>query len=749
MSTKFEKAANIASKFINSTNCPVFLTGRAGTGKTTFLKEMVRTSHKNTIVAAPTGIAAINAEGVTLHSLFQLPFGCFIPSDNTAGNDNISVQLNTPRTLLRDLQMNATKRRMLQELELLIIDEVSMLRADLLDAIDTVLRAIRRKKNTPFGGVQMLFIGDLLQLPPVVKNEEKKYLAPYYPSIYFFMAKALEHRKPKYIELEKIYRQTDQQFISILNRLRNNQVSDDDISILNKYYKPSFKTEEGDGYISLTTHNWKADEINREALRKLPGSMYSYDATVKGDFNEKSYPVEYTLKLKKGAQVMFIKNDYSGEHRYFNGKIGKVSYLDDEEITVSFDDGSMPATVEPYTWENKRYTLDKGTNEIKEKVIGTFTHHPVKLAWAITVHKSQGLTFRKAIIDVSGAFAPGQVYVALSRLESLDGLVLTAPVPTSGLEQEASIKEFSENKERHELLEEAYKAESLRFTTEFVLNAFNFRWLDNSLRYHIESYDKDLVRSVKQQHKPWAVKLRADFAPVKDVAGKFLLQAEKILNSEKENYLDTLHQRVIAAKGYFEPILKDFSKRIFAHINDLEGEKRVKTYQNELRSLELLFFKQLQLIYKSEALIKSSIDNSELTREKLQNTTLYSDRQDTFSESGKQKKPKQKKEKGITKAISLKLFKEGKSIPEIAKERSLATTTIEGHLAHYVALGELEAKQFIDEAKMEAIISKAKELDTKNLTPIKNALDFEATYSELRFAIAEYNYKQSQKGKDA
>ena len=350
MPINFEKAAAIASKYINSTNCPIFLTGRAGTGKTTFLKEVVKTSHKNTIVAAPTGIAAINAEGVTLHSLFQLPFGCFVPTNQISSSDTISTQVTTPRTLMRDLQLNATKRKMLQELELLIIDEVSMLRADLLDAIDYLLKTIRRKRNLLFGGVQILFIGDLYQLPPVVKDDEWKFLSPHYSSIHFFEAKALQNSHLKYIELSKIYRQTDERFISVLNRLRDNITTKEDIEVLNKYYKPNFKSDNNEGYITLTTHNWKADELNRDALNKLPGDIFLYDAEVKGDFNENIFPIEYTLKLKEGAQVMFIKNDHTGEQRYFNGKIGKVTSIDKEEIIVGFDDGTPPATVDLYTW---------------------------------------------------------------------------------------------------------------------------------------------------------------------------------------------------------------------------------------------------------------------------------------------------------------------------------------------------------------------------------------------------------------
>ncbi len=427
-----ENIALLASKFINSTNCPVFLTGKAGTGKTTFLKEVVGTSHKNVMVAAPTGVAAINAGGVTLHSLFQLPFGSFVPVNNPPGEYEITFELNTPKSLLRGHQMNSQRRKLLQELELLIIDEVSMLRADLLDAIDTVLRHIRRQKNLPFGGVQMLFIGDLLQLPPVIREDEARFLSRYYPSLYFFDAKALQYEKLLHIELEKIYRQTDEKFISILNRIRENNLLESDLAFLNEHYHPLFKPAFDDGYIYLTTHNRRADEMNSNALKMLKGKLFSFDARVEDDFTDNLFPVEFTLQLKQDAQVMFIKNDYSGEQLYFNGKIGFVSVISDDEIVVSFKDGSPDATVERYTWENKRFFLNNETGEIEEKIIGKFIHYPIKLAWAITIHKSQGLTFKKAIIDVAGAFAPGQIYVALSRLESLDGLLLSSPLPATG-----------------------------------------------------------------------------------------------------------------------------------------------------------------------------------------------------------------------------------------------------------------------------------------------------------------------------
>jgi len=750
-----DSEAAIASKIINQTNRHLFLTGKAGTGKTTFLKYISEYTHKNSIVAAPTGIAAINAGGVTLHSLFQLPFGLFIPSNDRLKEYNITTQINTPQSLIKDLKMNSSKRKMLKELELLIIDEVSMVRADLLDAVDIVLRHIKRQKNRSFGGVQLLLIGDLLQLPPVVKEEEWIYLNPYYPGIYFFNAKALQQNKPLHIELNKIYRQSDKIFISLLNNLRDNSLTKEDIELLNRHYKPSFKPNKDDGYIFLTTHNRKADEINRQSLKELPGKIFNYDGEIDGDFNEYLFPVEFKLELKKGAQVMFIKNDYSGEQRYFNGKIGVISYLSSGRIEVSFNDGTPPAVVEHYIWENKKFSLNKETNEIEENIKGAFSHYPLKLAWAITVHKSQGLTFKKAIIDVSRAFAPGQIYVALSRLVSLDGLVLTGPVPLSGLEQDGALTGFLKSKESQDVLKKVLKEETDHFIADTVLKAFNFNSLCNLFKYHVESYTKDDKKSIKQQYKNWAGELQTDLIPLKEVADKFSGQLSQIIGTQYSGYLSVLNNRVKAAREYFEPLLKGFSERIFSQINRLKKQKRIKTYLNELRDIELLFFKQLQVMYKSEALINSAIHDTELLRENLLNSTLYKERKsfiqeksvstlkNGYSKNYKRAQKKNKKEKDPdTKEVSYNLYKEGKTIKEIAAERSFVITTIEGHLAHYVAKGLIDVSNFVNESKVKRVIEASQKLETKNLGPIKKYLGDEFTYSDLRFAMASYHRDQ-------
>jgi hypothetical protein len=757
MTQNIEDAAAIASRFINNTNRHVFLTGKAGTGKTTFLRSIVRQTHKNAIVAAPTGIAAINAGGVTLHSLFQLPFGSFIPEDKLPASDHIRAQLNTPVSLLRNLQMHKSKRIMLREMELLIIDEVSMLRADLLDAIDVTLRKIRRNKSQPFGGVQILFIGDLFQLPPVVKQEEWEYLRPYYSDIYFFEAKALRDRQPLYIELEKIYRQTDDRFIALLNHFRDNNITMADLDLLNSRYIPHFQPGRNDGYIHLTTHNRKADAINREALTSLPGISFFYDAEIDGDFSEYLYPVDSRLELREGAQVMFIKNDYSGEQRYFNGKIGKVSSLDDNEIKVSLDDGKDEISVSRYIWENKKYSLDQESSQIVENVAGIFSHYPIKLAWAITVHKSQGLTFEKAIIDVSSAFAPGQVYVALSRLVSLDGLLLSAKVLFSGPAQEEALKQFVKRKATDPPPVTLLPGEIRQFIRETALKSFSFQSILTELQYFIQGHDKDEKKSAKQKQKSWAVKMETDFKPIKETGDKFMIQIRQILNSTSEDYLTLLNERIEAAKGYFEPLLTSFSKRVHQQINRFESEKGTKAYLGELKELERLFFRQKQIIFKAQELIRCAEQDEELSRESLKGTEYYPDRKfddkpngmkdhrgmEDSEEFDERDYVKERRERKVTKGkkvrsnkITFEMFEKGMAIKDIALERSLEVSTIEGHLAFFIEKGLVNVTRLVDAGKIAKVLDMGEELDILPLGKLKEKLGEEVSYGEIKMILA-------------
>jgi ATP-dependent exoDNAse (exonuclease V) alpha subunit len=417
---KLDEIAQLAQQFVSNTSRHVFLTGKAGTGKTTLLRHVLSKTHKKTVIAAPTGIAAINAGGVTLHSLFQLPFGAFVPSNFALPFDELNQKIHTPASLMKEQRLSASKRQLIREIELLIIDEVSMLRADLLDAIDLVLKKVRREPNRAFGGVQVLFIGDLYQLPPVIKRDEMSMLHEFYQSMYFFDAQILKNDPPVYLELQTVHRQSDHRFVELLNRIRDQELTEEDQFLLEEHYAYGGQIPETQGHIYLTTHNAKAAAINEERLSLLPTESISFPAQVKGKFDSHLFPNEEKLVLKEGAQVMFIKNDPTGQQRFYNGKIGTIAFLDKNKIVVEIDGEHI--SLEKYIWENKRFKVDPSSKEIDEELIGEFSQYPIKLAWAVTVHKSQGLTFDNAILDLEEAFAPGQFYVAMSRLTSLQGL---------------------------------------------------------------------------------------------------------------------------------------------------------------------------------------------------------------------------------------------------------------------------------------------------------------------------------------
>lgn len=722
MQYELSDIAKLTADFINTTDRHVFLTGKAGTGKTTFLKHIVEHTHKKTIVAAPTGIAAINAQGVTLHSLLQLPFGAFIPERVVP--PNVNTQFTTLYNLFSNLRFNSSKRQLIQEMELLIIDEVSMLRADLLDCIDHMLRYLRKRKDVPFGGAQILFIGDLLQLPPVVKDDEWNILKSYYSSSYFFEAKALSNQPLIHVELEKIYRQSDDQFIAILNRFRENKQSAEDINFLNQFYKPELSEADAEGFIHLTTHNRKADNINTERLRALDTKSHSFQAEISQDFPENSYPVPEELVLKEGAQVMFIKNDPSGDGQFFNGKIGVVSSLSTTSIKVKFENGDE-VPVPLYTWENKRYTLNKDTNEIDEKILGSFTHFPLKLAWAVTVHKSQGLTFEKAILDLSGAFTQGQVYVALSRLTSLDGLVLSSKIPTDGFDISSSMREFSEAKPSLDELSDRLASDRNEYLFQLICRHFDFDELVRAFKSHITSFDKQENRSLKQQFQEWTNGLVEPLLPLVKVGKGFQSQAYTIIHQDRD--LKLLAERVEKAKEYFAPILMTAYDAIKTHDKNLKDKTRLKTYRKELKELsELLFNKQMALL-RAGLCIQFMADGKSLTKQ---------DVQDVLKEVIIPKTEK-KKDKTPTAEVSFELYKKGKTVEEIAEERGLVSSTVEGHLCKYIETGEVKATDLVDEQKLKNIISLITP-ETTSLTEIKSQLGDEYTYGEVRVAMTEW-----------
>ncbi len=747
--------AELASKFINQTNRHIFLTGKAGTGKTTFLHHIMSHTHKKAVVVAPTGIAAINAGGVTIHSLFQLPFGTFLPQNIFLSDNMMEGRINTPESFIRNLKMQDRKRRLLREIELLIIDEVSMLRADLLDALNTVMQHIT-KKRVPFGGVQILFIGDMLQLSPVVKDHEWDLLKSYYDSIYFFDALALRENPPIYLELDKIYRQSDQEFIDILNNLRNNTVTSKDIEILNRHYDPDFQPVSNQNIITLTTHNKRADSINLQSLEELRGKTHNYEAIIEDEFSEFNYPVERVISLKVNAQIMFIKNDTAEEKRFFNGKLATIINLSEDEIEAEFEGGKETIKIEKHTWDNIRYRLNETTNEIEEEVLGSYTQYPIKLAWAITVHKSQGLTFEKAVVDIGRAFAPGQVYVALSRLKSLSGLILLSYINENSISIDEKITAFGEKKESAASLQKIVEEESLNYLEEYVLKSFDFMGLYYAVRNHAEEYAKDeLVNDAIFES--FTSLLKNNIYGMSQHAEKFVKQLKHLFALKEMSYMSTLLDRVKSAKEYFLPLLQENSTLVLKQIAENKNNKKKKTYIKDLQVVDAAIYKQIEQIKKSEAILFHTIENKEFTkadadfalnhnvRNEHIKTTIGEVKMTIHTVKSPKVDAEKKEKKTDTKKISFELFNAGKSIEEIAAERHLALTTIEGHLAYYVGLGSIDVLQFISETKLHQaleVIEKNPNLFLSDLMPL---LPAGFNYKELKMAVAHFKFKSDMK----
>ena len=729
MSYELSELAKVTADYVNTTDRHIFLTGKAGTGKTTFLKHVVAHTHKKVVVAAPTGIAAINAEGVTLHSLLQLPFGAFIPE--RIQPPLINERVTTLFNLFANVRFNASKRNLIREIELLIIDEVSMLRADLLDCIDHMLRFLRRRKNEAFGGLQILFIGDLMQLPPVVKDSEWGLLSQYYNSSYFFEARALKDNPPIHVELDKVYRQQDEDFISILNRFRENKQSREDIAFLNQYYKPNHQSYAEKGYIHLTTHNRKAQDINQQRLADIPSPTVSFKAEIEGDYPEHLYPNDFELKLKEGSQVMFIKNDTSEDKRFFNGLIGTVSELGVSTIEVTCPDDEV-IEVPLHKWENQRYTLNKETNEIEQKLLGSFEQYPLRLAWAVTVHKSQGLTFEKAILDLAGSFAQGQVYVALSRLTSLDGLVLSSELPTRGFELSDNMLAFAATRSGLDQLNETLEKDRKSYMVKSTIEAFDLDPLIRAFQQHEQSFNKQENRSIKQQHHGWTRELLAEVAPLQDISRNFIRQIQKITAGDGE-YLSALSDRVQKATDYFTPLLEKARKDISNHERNLKDKTKLKTYRKELNELEQMTFNKVETLRKAKMLLEFSLDSKVLTRQDLAPAERLEERKT-------EKKTSKKKDKTPTAEISYKLFREGKTVEEIAEERNFVVGTIEGHLSQYVQRGELDPYELADKEKLDNILSLITP-ETQGMGEVMSKLGDEYTWGELRIAMAYYRFK--------
>ena len=472
------KIFQLAFDLINFTDMHLFLTGEAGTGKTTFLRFLKEHTHKHFAVVAPSGVAAMHAGGTTIHSLLMLPVGgVYLPEGNAQNflQEEGSVRVLDRHSLVSSLRLNSTKRKLLQELELLIIDEISMVRADMLDMISAILQTVRKNRE-PFGGVQMLYIGDLYQLPPVVKREEEAVLSSIYASPYFFDARVIAQAPPQFLALKKVYRQRDDYFVALLNKVRNNQMDDAAMQTINSLVKPG-RPHADEGYITLTSHNDIADAVNQKELLALPGELITQAAIIEKDFPEKSYPVDQNLALKTGARVMFVKNDVSGARQYFNGKTGTVLSVGDDEVKVLADGSEDPVTLARSEWLNTRYRWNENRKAIDEEVLGTFLQFPLRLAWAVSIHKSQGLTFEKMVVDAGRSFTPGQVYVALSRATTLQGIRLASAISPNVIAVHPRVKQFHSKERSESKLIELVARGKKQYVKQAIAAAFDFNGL--------------------------------------------------------------------------------------------------------------------------------------------------------------------------------------------------------------------------------------------------------------------------------
>jgi len=555
------EAYRLAEEFSERTNRCLFITGKAGTGKTTFLKKLREVSRKNIAVVAPTGVAAINANGMTIHSFFQLPIRTLIPTPQSY------------RQMFAEQRMTQRKRQMLSHLEMLVIDEISMVRADVLDAIDAILKHYRYRRNEPFGGVQVVMIGDLMQLQPVVQGyDDREALAKYYQGPYFFQSKVMQQVQPVYLELDHVFRQQNEQFVRLLNEVRDNRLSEESRNMLAARYMPYYLENSANDtknfHITLTTHNRQADDLNNRRLDEIKAKQFSFTAAVKNTFPETSYPTDETLKIKEGARVMFIRNDDQKPRRFYNGKLGIVKSInaDEQTIVVSCDDGDI--AVEPMKWENIRYKEDPETGNIEEEVLGSFTQFPLRLAWAITIHKSQGLTFDNVIIDAEHAFAAGQVYVALSRCRTLEGIILTSPLQNVSLTNDHQVIDYV-----HQQPTTQQSAAQLEYAArEYQWQLFTELYNLSRVNATIEQMQRHVLQCVSfsEQTLPFLDTLKKQIDNLTEVSEKFqrqltqiiLQQANPTTKVETQNYLQ---QRMTAAAGYFVPKIKEWTNMVSEH----------------------------------------------------------------------------------------------------------------------------------------------------------------------------------------
>lgn len=693
----------LAWNIISNTDTHLFLTGKAGTGKTTFLRELRRKVPKRMIVVAPTGIAAINAEGVTIHSFFQLPFGPQIPGTQYGNNKRYAFR--------------RQKLRLIRTVDLVVIDEISMVRADLLDAIDSVLRQYR-DRNRPFGGVQMLMIGDMQQLAPVARDDEWAMLRSYYDTPYFFSSKALQQTDFVTVELQHVYRQSDPLFVGLLNKVRTNTADAETLQTLNQRFIAGFNPPKQEGYIRLVTHNAQADAINQRELEALSTPAYNYDATIWKEFPEFSFPTDKTLTLKLGAQVMFIKNDSSQEKRYYNGMIGEVVDIDDEHIQVRPAGQSGIIDVTPEEWQNMKYELDEKTKEIHETVVGTFTQYPLKTAWAITVHKSQGLTFEHAIIDVQHSFAHGQTYVALSRCKSLEGMVLAAPIPQYAIINDKTVETFQEDprhkspdEQKLDQMQRHYLLRTIEDLFSFAQIRFNYGDLIRLMREHFYS-------SANKQYNAWVESSEQFKKTIEDVAAKFHVQYQNIVLTEVDYQNSSLLQeRLQKGAAYFEEHLTDtftlLTKTSLATNNQAVKERVENLTQNfndmVKYKIQLLHYVAhnglaLQAFLKAKAKISLALDEDEKEDKKPRRNdddNAPAGFRPREKKEKKEKKPKVTMEMKQEKALAM--YLDGKQVEDIAKEMGVVESTVYSYLQPSVLSGRLPMNHLFEQKKIDAV----------------------------------------------
>ena len=716
----------LAWNIIEKTSANLFLTGKAGTGKTTFLKQLKEKSPKRMVVLAPTGIAAINAGGMTIHSFFQLPFSPYIPGTTFGSGEQ------------KRYQFSKLKRNIIRSIDLLVIDEISMVRSDLLDAIDSVLRQYRKRHDLPFGGVQLLMIGDLQQLAPVVTAQEEQLLKEHYDTPFFFSSNALKQVGYLTVELKKVYRQQDEQFISLLNQIRENRASDATLQALNQCFIPNFEPPKNSNFIRLTTHNAPAQYINEQQLAALPSRAFSYTAEVEDNFPESSYPADFVLTLKPGAQVMFIKND--PQHRFYNGMIGEViGVKPDEEgdkIIVRSKDSDEEFELEKMEWVNAKYTINEETKEIEETVEGKFRQYPLRLAWAITIHKSQGLTFEHAIIDASHSFTHGQTYVALSRCKTLEGMVLSQPLSRGAIISSQTVDVFNSQlaaptQEQISYLEQQYVLHCIGELFDFYAISGSYEHL---MRCLVEYFNSKYPRVVSEYQK-----LQVVLKSLIGVSDKFRLQYTRMLSQNPDILQAELQERIHKGAEYFFDKIGILSDLIKKSNLDTDNKVAKKQFQDRFSVFsEDVKLKERLLKYERSAVFTVT----DYLKKKAQFMLLDEMGEGASSSAGyasgrkarKQKKSNEPKEPKIpTKEVSFNLYQQGMTVDQIAAERGFTKGTIIGHLTSYVKEGKVGLRALISSAhekKIREFMEAHPEME--HFSEIKEALGAGIDYYEIK-----------------